>query len=189
MASRFRFFTFILACACMALCCGAGVFAATGDVVMVEVDHDGVMHQISVERVERAPVFAVVQDSFAPASGAKGGIAECTVIASIGNNADLRSLQLVLRSGGGFVPSGAFEWQVGTGAQNSLYGKVLSRADRDGTSIHTISVITGLAKVENAFAAGKELPSFLRVYDKAGNTRVIPIPPAFLHYLATLTGA
>lgn len=139
------------------------------------------LHRVSLERLDKNPPIFLAKDSVAaPAKD----LASFSIVATIAENKELKSLIVTLVGRSVFSASGELEWVFPEGGQINLYGKTASKSLKDGMSECTISLLAGLADLHDHSALSGGGNVILRLYSKKGSVMEIELPSAFIKLLA-----
>ena len=156
------------------LCFAQGPFVS--DVAVGET-----LHRVSLERLDKDPPLFLAKDSvIAPAKG----LASFSIVATITENKELKSLIVTLVGGSVFSASGELEWVFPASGQINLYGKTASKSLKDAMTECTISLFAGLADLHDHSALSGGGNVILRLYSKKGSVMEIELPSGFIKLLA-----
>jgi len=139
------------------------------------------LHRVSLERLDKDPPLFLAKDSvIAPAKG----ISSFSIVATIAENKELKSLIVTLVGASMFSASGELEWVFPAGGQINLYGKTASKSLKDGMTECTISLLAGLADLHDHSALSGGGNVILRLNSKKGSVMEIELPSAFIKLLS-----
>jgi len=141
----------------------------------------GALHRVSLERLDKNPPLFLAKDCVA---APVKGVSSFSIVATIAENRELKSLIVTMVGGSMFSASGELEWLFPAGDQINLYGKTAAKTLKDGMTECVITILVGLAELRDhsALAAGRNV--LLKLYSKKGVMMEIELPSAFIKLLS-----
>jgi len=138
-------------------------------------------HQLSFERLDRVPPLFLAKDYVAaPAKD----IASFSIVATIAEDRELKTLVVTLVSGPAFPASGEMEWLFPDGEQLNLYGKTAAKALKNGTTEYAITFLTDLPRFCDCATRIANGKVFLKLYSRKGTSAEFEFPSAFFRFLS-----
>lgn len=168
-----------VACACfLCLCFGFSAFSIGLESATVSID--GIVHTISVERLEDVSPIRIVKDEFIPS----GEISRIAVLATLTESHHLKCLVLNIVGPSDFILSGEVEFSFPSGAKLSMFGKAVMRNLTNGAAEGSVTFLQRLDDLKTSLGSPRDDSVVIaEIFSKRGHSESFRIPESFFQRL------